>query len=315
VHSQIKQREPSERLVPQGGIDLHVSDMTATFSGDVTLAMAQESLKASGQWLAVDGEESASLAELIECNSTGPLRLGFGGWRDNLLGVQFINGTGQLITAGGRVLKNVAGYDLSRFMVGQFGCFGRIETITTRTYLRPAGAVLAAFEPRRDQLNAMLVTSCRPQWCVLTPEALLMGYLGDEVSIAYYQDALKRYSPEEVLTHSLEDDIAARSKLWSMPNGVESFRAMVPPSKIGQFVEQAKVAGWVADAAFGIVKASGTFDPAVIRKSADTAGGAVMFFDIDGKPFDLRPDPDVKVLLEKLKYAFDPDGKLVPIPI
>ena len=65
-----------------------------------------------------DGATKA-LGRLVEHNSSGPLRLGYGAWRDLLLGCQFHNGRGELITAGGRTVKNVAGYDLTKFMVGQ----------------------------------------------------------------------------------------------------------------------------------------------------------------------------------------------------
>src|SRR3954470_16030681 len=127
-------------LVPRGGIEHHVADLTATFAVEVTLNVAQEKLAAAGQWLPIDGPGGETLGSLVERNSTGPLRLGFGGWRDLLLGAQFTNGAGELITAGGRAVKNVAGYDLTKFMVGQFGVFGRVVTITTRTYKRPAAA-------------------------------------------------------------------------------------------------------------------------------------------------------------------------------
>jgi len=114
-------------------MDLQARDMTATFSADVTLAEAQRRLAEVGQWLAVDGDASWTLGRLVEMNSTGPLRLGYGAWRYLLLGCQFLNGRGELITAGGRTVKNVAGYDLTKFMVGQGWLFGRIVTITTRT--------------------------------------------------------------------------------------------------------------------------------------------------------------------------------------
>src|SRR4051794_21753123 len=140
-------RPPRELLVPPDGMDLHVRDMTATFGAGVTLREAQRRLAESGQWLPVDGPADEPLGKLVELNSTGPLRLGYGAWRDLLLGVQFTNGRGDLITAGGRTVKNVAGYDLAKFMVGQRGIFGRIATVTARPYRRPAGAVLVRYEP------------------------------------------------------------------------------------------------------------------------------------------------------------------------
>src|SRR5829696_6879676 len=118
------QRPPREPLVPPGGHELLARDMTAIFSADCTLRFAQDKLAELNQWLPVDGDPDATLGSLIDTNSTGPLRLGFGGWRDLLLGAQFTNGKGELITAGGRTVKNVAGYDLTKFVAGGFGIFG-----------------------------------------------------------------------------------------------------------------------------------------------------------------------------------------------
>src|SRR5436190_3136055 len=172
-------RPNQQPLVRPGEIEHHVADLSATFSADVTLAEAQKRLREHGQWLPIDGDVNATLGSLVERNSTGPLRLGFGAWRDLLLGVQFTNGAGELITAGGRTVKNVAGYDLTKFMVGQYGIFGKLVTLTTRTYKAPEFALLATFEPDVKKLNALLITPCRPQWAILNRSSLLCGYLGD----------------------------------------------------------------------------------------------------------------------------------------
>src|SRR5947207_481037 len=134
------QRTACEPLVPPGGFELLARDMTATFSADCSLKFVQQKLGEIGQWLPVDGDANTTLGSLVEANSTGPLRLGFGGWRDLLLGAQFPNGRGELITAGGKTVKNVAGYDLTKFMIGGHGIFGRIVTVTTRTYRTPDAA-------------------------------------------------------------------------------------------------------------------------------------------------------------------------------
>src|SRR6266436_1777604 len=121
-------RARRQPLVAPGAIDAQERDMTATFAADVTLRAAQSHLLAINQWLPIDGNPHATLGALVDVNSTGPLRLGYGAWRDLLLGVQFTNGRGELITAGGRTVKNVAGYDLTKFMVGSRGVFGRLVT-------------------------------------------------------------------------------------------------------------------------------------------------------------------------------------------
>src|SRR3954452_24547114 len=135
-------RANREPLVPPGGADLHARDMSATFAADVTLRAALERLRELNQCLPVAGDPDLPLGTLVERNSTGPLRLGYGAWRDLLLGVQFTNGRGELISPGGMTVKNVAGYDLTKFIVGSFGIFGRLITFTARTYRRPDGALL-----------------------------------------------------------------------------------------------------------------------------------------------------------------------------
>ena len=128
-----------------------------------------------GQWLPVDGDPDATLGSLIERNSTGPLRLGFGAWRDLLLGVQFTNGRGVSSSPPAAItVKNVAGYDLTKFIVGSFGVFGRLITFTARTYRKPDGAVLARFARPGEASTHSCRRRCRPQWAMLTREALLV---------------------------------------------------------------------------------------------------------------------------------------------
>src|SRR3954447_10138069 len=231
-HADVEYRPDRAPLVRPGEMDLQARDMTATFSADVTLAEAQRRLAELGQWLPVDGDESWTLGRLVETNSTGPLRLGYGAWRDLLLGCQFLNGRGELITAGGRTVKNVAGYDLTKFMVGQGGVFGRIVTITTRTYRRPAGAIVARFPADVWVVNRLLPTPCRPQWVGLTRDATWCGYLGDERTLAYYRGALAAHGPAEIVERSLADDVRHRAELWRTAGAEGSFRASVPPTKV-----------------------------------------------------------------------------------
>jgi hypothetical protein len=169
-------REPRQPLVAPGAIDCHAADLTATISADMPLKIAQWRLGEFDQWIPIDGDPDLPVGRLVEQNSTGPLRLGYGGWRDLLLGCQFRigdeddlkTGRGELITAGGRTMKNVAGYDLTKLMVGQRGFFGKIVTITVRTYRRPAMALVAKFAPTDALLGQLMTTPLRPRWAAIT---------------------------------------------------------------------------------------------------------------------------------------------------
>jgi FAD/FMN-containing dehydrogenase len=303
-------------LVAPGGVDLHPRDMTATFSTDVTLADAQGQLAAIDQWIPIDGDPSRTLGRLVERNSTGPLRLGYGAWRDLLLGCQFVNGRGELVTAGGRTVKNVAGYDLTKFMVGQAGAFGRPVAITTRTYRRPEGAVVARF-PAGDvgRINRLLPTPCRPQWAAMTRDAMWCGYLGDDRTLAYYESALPAHGPVELSRRSLEEDAGHRGELWRAAGADDgAFRAAVPPTKVVEFADAAGLRDWTADAAFGVVVGPAPADDTVrdrIRAAARAAGGGV-FFVAGGRPVG-EHGPAVAALLGRLKTALDPEGRLASL--
>lgn len=310
-------RAPRSPLVASGECDLHQRDMTATFSVDLKLAEVQKRLAEIGQWLPIDGDPSATLAILIDTNSTGPLRLGYGAWRDLLLGVQFTNGRGELITAGGRTVKNVAGYDLTKFMVGHSGVFGRLITITTRTYRRPACALVVRYLPDPKIVAAVMPTEFRPQWALLSNDALLLGYLGDDTTIDYLAAELPRTRPIDIFKRVIEEDIADRARLWNATGSVV-YRAAVPPSRILDFVGKAAINNWVADAAFGIVigAAGSGSDAAFIREAASGLGGTVITRrdSVTGPLLDVSTNAVERQIIERLKRAFDPDNTLTPLP-
>lgn len=309
-------REPRTPLVPPGEIDCHVRDMTATVSSAVTLAQLQAKLAEYDQWLPIDGDAQQTVGALVACDSTGPLRLGYGAWRDLLLGVQFVNGQGQLITAGGRTVKNVAGYDLTKFMVGQRGIFGQLTTLTTRTYRRPSGAMMARYAPDVKILRELISMSTRPQWAVLTREALLCGYLGDEATLRFYQSALVNSGHAGLVGRSLAQDIQHRADLWKV-DGQIVFRASVPPTELGEFVNRIGNVRWVADAAFGIVLGGISTDAEIasVREAASGLTGNLRFFRGQyGAVLELSTNPAERQIIDRLKRAFDPDSKLNPLP-
>src|SRR5205823_7546559 len=89
--------------------------------------------------LALDplGAPDGSLGATVASASAGPLAHAFGTPRDNVLGLTFIDGTGAVVRAGGRVVKNVAGFDLVRLLTGSWGTLGVITELTLRLRARP----------------------------------------------------------------------------------------------------------------------------------------------------------------------------------
>lgn len=298
------QRTP---LVSPGGIDHHVADLTATVSADVTLAALQQELAARDQWLPIDGDPQLSLGQLVETNSTGPLRLGFGAWRDLLLGAQFTTAPGKFITAGGRTMKNVAGYDLTKFMVGQHGLFGRVATITTRTYKRPELALLAQLPWSPPAFAPMLITESRPHWALVNEGKLYCGYLGDERTIRFYESALRQRGAIELAQQSLDADIAFRSNKWLTGRAPVIFRASVPPSRVAELIASVEDPTCSADPAFGIVVGScaTAAEAEVIDRRAEELGGTVVHNDLARIKSYFGAKPPESNLLQRLQSAFD----------
>ncbi len=118
-------------------IDYPARDMTITVQAGITLARLQEILRKENQQLPVDvpSPEQATLGGALAVNSSGPRRYGQGTLRDYLIGMSAVNDEGQEIKAGGRVVKNVAGYDLCKLFIGSFGTLGILTQATLK--LRP----------------------------------------------------------------------------------------------------------------------------------------------------------------------------------
>jgi FAD/FMN-containing dehydrogenase len=290
--------------------------MTVTVSADVELAKLQESLAEVDQWVPIDGPRRMPIGRLIEIDSTGPMRLGFGAWRDLLLGMQFINGRGELITAGGRTVKNVAGYDLTKFMVGSCRVFGEIVTATMRTYKRPAGAIEARFEPDAAIVAKLLPTALRPQWTLLRRDHLLLGYIGDEPTLEYVIKELPVAEPMEITRRSADEVIGGSG--WAIPERGMLLRVSLPPAKVAAWARTLGERRWVADPVFGIVLLSVSAEEIEsLAASAESAGGSVrVFADLETTPrlMHISTNEGERKIIEQLKKAFDPDNRLQPLP-
>jgi glycolate oxidase FAD binding subunit len=107
-------------------------------------------------WLALDppGRPERSIGSVVATATAGPLRHGFGPVRDHVLGCSVATGDGRLVNAGGRVVKNVAGYDLTKLQVGGFGGFGIIAEVHLRLRALPRADVTLVARGARDALTS-----------------------------------------------------------------------------------------------------------------------------------------------------------------
>ncbi len=124
----------------EGGVEHSPDDLQARVSAGVTLEELAATLAGRGQWLPLDppGGGGVSVGGAVSTGVTGPLAAGYGRVRDQVLGLTLVDGTGTSLQLGGRVVKNVAGFDLVRLVTGSRGGLGVATSVTLRLFPLPA---------------------------------------------------------------------------------------------------------------------------------------------------------------------------------
>jgi glycolate oxidase FAD binding subunit len=136
-------------------LEHNAGDLTAVVQAGVTLARAQEVFAEEGQMFALDPplgrDDAATIGGILATADTGPLRHRHGGARDLVVGVTVALSDGTLARSGGKVIKNVAGYDLAKLLSGSFGTLGMITELSLRLHPRPERTATAALECDRPE--------------------------------------------------------------------------------------------------------------------------------------------------------------------
>lgn len=151
-------------------LDYEPADLTATVEAGITLDQLQGQLSAGEQFLPLESPlaEKSTIGGVLAANSTGALRYSYGQPRDWLIGIAVVGAEGQETKAGGKVVKNVTGYDLNKLYTGSMGTLGVIVEATFKLSPNPArrGALVAGFQTLDrgiDAGRALLQQPCAPQ--------------------------------------------------------------------------------------------------------------------------------------------------------
>lgn len=190
-------------------IDYPARDMTVTVQAGITLAQLQSLLRGEQQRLPVDVPlaDQATLGGTLATNMSGPRRYGFGTWRDHVIGISVVNDEGQEVKAGGRVVKNVAGYDLCKLYTGSLGTLGIITQVTLKLKPLPGLSTLMLLPcpsdklgPLLDQLHASQTRPACLSVCSPGTPAVLPGWPKSIAPPADYWSVLVGYedNPETV---------------------------------------------------------------------------------------------------------------------
>ena len=143
-----------------GIVEYIPGDLTLTARAGTPLADIAEATRAHHQWLPLDpfGSPHGTLGATLATGSAGPLAASMGAPRDVAVGLTFVSGEGTLVQGGGRVVKNVAGFDLVRLTIGAWGTLGVIVEATVRLRARPEAdeTVALPLPPEPDALGTLL---------------------------------------------------------------------------------------------------------------------------------------------------------------
>jgi glycolate oxidase FAD binding subunit len=130
-------------------------DLTVTVEAGVKLADLQQTLQQANQFLPLDPSygDMATIGGIVATAEGGSWRQRYGGVRDLLLGITFVRADGAIAKAGGRVVKNVAGYDLMKLFTGSYGTLGIISQVTLRVYPIPEASLTILLTGEANNLN------------------------------------------------------------------------------------------------------------------------------------------------------------------
>ena len=307
-------------------IDYPAADMTITAGAGVCLGALREVVAQEGQFIPLDTPRAAeaTLGGLVATNAGGPLRFTEGTLRDMLLGLKVVQADGTVVKAGGRVVKNVAGYDLCRLYNGSLGTLGVIVEVTLRVRPKPEAeatvwcelddpeaaepAIAAILESELtpvfiEYLNAPGAESVGPKgldgWAGGRP-ALVLGLDGAPEDAAWQIEELPKVIGAEqsqaVLRLEAEVQTEVRERLSNFRNPTDCLligKAGILSSEVIRFIGQAGAAG--AD------------DGLAVEAEAHAANG-IVYLKMRGS---LPEDAQVEVLGKWDQLARDCGGSFV----
>jgi glycolate oxidase FAD binding subunit len=288
------------------------ADLTVTVEAGCTVAQLQRTLAEHGQRLAIDPlwPERATIGGVLSTNDSGALRLAYGSLRDLIIGVTLALADGTIASSGGKVVKNVAGYDLPKLATGGLGTLGVITRAVFRLHPLPRNArtltiaVADAAEMQRVLL-AILSAQLAPAAVQVrngNVDILLEGTLD---GISAQQSAIEKLGAVQEGSPAVWN---AREELWPSSGAGPIVKFSTLPSRIS---EAAALFSSFVIQATGIGYARFDGDLAKLRETMERDGGSLVILsktnlDAWGSPGDALP------LMRAVKEQFDPKGTLNP---
>jgi FAD/FMN-containing dehydrogenase len=319
---------------------LDAPDLVATVQAGVVWGDLRRALADHGAWTAIDPPGSGrSTGSVVATGTAGPLRAGFGNVRDHLLGVTLVSGDGRVVRAGGRVVKNVAGFDLTKLAAGSFGAFGVLTSVTLRLRAVPRADLTLVGSGQRDALLTaaltILETGTTPAALeVLSPRAtrasdwmLAVRLVGTDPEV----DAARIAASGAVPMPLRELPVQEAARLWpealaGATLGSTTLRLGAVPTSLDDaldLVEHHLQEGWMSvGVGAGIVRWSGDAAVDRLKLLRRAAAQQEMPLTLERAPWEVRSQvghfgayrESVGRLVSALRHTFDPAGVLV-VPV
>jgi glycolate oxidase FAD binding subunit len=304
-------------------------DMTCTVEAGCSWSSMQSGLAQHGQFVALDPlwPDRATIGGIVATNDSGALRLRYGGLRDLIIGMTIVLADGTIAHTGGKVVKNVAGYDLHKLMIGAFGTLGVITSVNFRLHSMPqCTQSFSVSAPTAEPLGKLMLKLLHAQ--LSTVAIQLRGTAAGwnlDVQLASLAEvlhtqaaALEAMAQSEGLSPQTASD-----EVWNARQQELAWdfccKGTMLPSEIARFAERVRglggesvtqatgimIAGFPAAAAGGLPQ---------LRRDLEDASGSLMILK---QPAEAKIDcwgtpPDSLPLMREIKRRFDPNGILSP---
>ncbi len=288
-------------------------EFTFTALAGTPLREIAATLAARGQYLPFDPylvDAGATLGGTLAAGLSGPGRFRFGGLRDFILGVRFVDGTGRLLRLGGKVVKNAAGFDVPKFFVGSLGRFGVFGELTFKVFPRPASTLTLRL-PVADTTAAttLLTTAANARWEIdaldLLPsaDAVALRLAGPASALQILAAEILTRFPGEILS----DSVAAA--LWLDLRELRWTHAAGPLLKIALTPAQLPSLAARVHALSGRLHASAGGNAALVSLTAPAASLGLPALTLRG-PGPLWLDaPAAPAIAAAVKTALDPQNR------
>jgi glycolate oxidase FAD binding subunit len=325
-----------ERL---NGIEIYeAADLTLTAGAGTPLRELDGALRANGQWAPFDPPHvlTRSLGGLVADGASGPLATGYGELRNHVLGMTVVTGDGRVLRLGGRVVKNVAGFDLIKPMTGSRGSLAVMTSVCLRTFPVPQEdrVLLLSAGAVADLVGAAVAVGTAPVLPVSSfmidrldeaggAAALIVRLHGARAAVDADQRTIEQHVGRvfDVVDDGRRTSVLEQGRDHATGSSV-TVLASASPSRLAELIAAIEATGTVSLAvdpysSLARVGLDGVEADALgtLTERVGAIGGAVR---VDGgtdpslRQAGSRPTPDEARIVQRLRAAFDPEGVLWP---